>query len=78
MNQLQTFHENIITSIVKLLAIPDIKKRLAKVETMCDEDPTLTSKIKELDFHYQDLQRQLKFFCISNPGSYLCKDYKGK
>lgn len=78
MNQLQIFHENIITSIVKLLAIPDIKKRLAKVETMCDEDPTLANKVQELDFHYNELQRHLKFFCISNPTSYLCKDYKGK
>lgn len=78
MNQLQAFHENIITSIVKLLAIPDIKKRLAKVETMCDEDPTLASKVQELDFHYNELQRQLKFFCLVNPDSHMCKHYKGK
>lgn len=78
MNQLQKFHENIISNIVKILAIPDIKKRLAKVEIMCDEDPTLASKVQELNFHYNDLQRQLKFFCISNPESYMCKKYKDK
>ncbi len=79
MSKLMLFQENIITSIVKLLAIPTIKKTLAKVETMCDEDPTLASKIQELDFHYKDLQHRLKFHCIINPTSHLCKDYnKGK
>lgn len=78
MSKLQLFQESIISSIVKLLVIPDIKKKLAKVETMCDEDPDLASKVQTLNFHYNELQRHLKFFCISNPASYMCKDYKGK
>lgn len=77
-NNIIQFQENILSNIVKILAIPDIKKKLSKVELMCDEDPALKSKFQELDFHYKDLEKQLKFFCINNIDSYLCRDYKGK
>ncbi len=70
--------ENIFVQIGKLLALPTIKKNIAKAEKMMEEDAELSNVINNLRYNVKILNDKLPGFCDRNPDSHLCKDSKKK
>ncbi len=70
--------ENIFVQIAKLLALPTIRKNIAKAEKMMEEDSELANVINNLRYNVKILDDKLPGFCQRNPDSELCKDKKKK
>lgn len=75
--QVYKLQENVFTTIAKALALPLLKSNMNKLKKQFDDDPSLQSTIASIEYHTNELERQLKNFCKMYPESKRCKDKKG-
>lgn len=71
-------HENFITKIVKLLALPKVLKHIRQIEREL-ESPELKAKMDTLKHQVDDLNSTLDEYCKKHPDDFLCdKNRKNK
>ena len=74
MTKIHLIRENLMDQIAKLLALHQIKKELPKAMKELDGDPEIQASLQSIEFHVDNLNRQLKYLCKRNPDHPKCKE----
>jgi len=71
-------HENFITKIIKLLALPKAIKHIREIEKELDS-PELKAEMEALKYSNEKVQAHLEDYCKKHPDSFHCnKNRKNK
>jgi len=64
----------LLSKIVKDLAIKKVKKQITKIQGDIPDEEPIKAKVKELGAKYEELDRELSWYCKVYPNSPLCTD----
>lgn len=78
MKKREILRENLFVEIGKLLALSQLKRNLPKAMREVEDDMSLKSTLESLQFHANELDRQLKNHCARYPNSSICKEKSKK